>query len=171
MVNRMIALSIFMMSLCLAGCGKAGIQVAMAEPEEARSGSETLDIRNCDSHDEMVTTLAAYAAVKQDISIAETAIADKTGQALEIPPETLDEIKAQVETLYQPVFEDAHARTAAVEFTIPGFKIHMYKIHWVQQQYRSKVSLTIDGQSCSASYIYSLEIPELDSLTTMSCTA
>lgn len=119
----------------------------------------------------MVTTLAAHAPVKQDISIAETAIADKKGQMLEIPPETLDEIKAQIETLYQPVLEETVTRTAAVEFTIPGDKIHMYKIHWIQQYFRADVTLSIKGQSCTASYVYKLEIPILDSYTVMSCTA
>lgn len=171
MINRWFTLSIFIMALCLSGCGNAGIQIAMAEPEEARSGSETLDIRNCDSNDEMVTDLSAHAPVKQEIIISETATAVKTGQALVIPSEMLDEIKVQIEALYQQVLEEAVTRTEAEVFNIPGHKIHMYKIYWVQQHYRSEVSLTIDGQSCKTSYEYVLEIPELDSFTVMSCTA
>jgi hypothetical protein len=170
-MNRIIALSIFMMSLCLVGCRNAGIQIAIAEPEETRSGSETLDIRNCDNNDEMVTNLAAHAPVKQDISISETATSEKTGQDFDIPLELLDEIKVQIKTFYQPVLEEALTQTEAVVFTIPGNKIHMYKIQWIQQQYRSEVSLTINGQSCSTSYVYTLDIPKLDSLTTMACTA
>ena len=156
---------------CLAGCSRSPVDVEQAVPEEMAFASETLDIRNCDSNDDMRTTLADQAPVKQQVSIAEQATVVETGSAIDISPEILDELRLQVESAYQPLFEEAVTSAEKVEFTIPGHMIHMYKIHWIRRIYRSTISFSINDQSCAASYVYTLESPDLDSHTVMACTA
>ena len=73
---------------CLAGCSRSPVDVEQAVPEEMAFASETLDIRNCDSNDDMRTTLADQAPVKQEISIAEQATVVETGSAIDIPAES-----------------------------------------------------------------------------------
>jgi len=47
----------------------------------------------------------------------------------------------------------------------------MYAIKWTQRIFRSTVFISVEGQACTASYTYALEISELDSYTVMACTA
>lgn len=170
-MNKFSPLIVLFLSIYLVGCGNAPIIVERADPEVVEAGSETLDIRNCDSIDDMITTLESHAPVKQHISISETATSEKTGSAIDIPSDLIDELILQVESVYQGEFEEALANAEQVEFTIPGDKIHMYKIRWIQQIYSATISASINGQPSTASYVYTLETPDLDSLTTMSCTA
>lgn len=170
-VKKFLTLFIFVLSAFLVGCNDSPILVQWGDPEEIDVGSETLDIRNCDSNDDMVTTLASHAPVREQIFISEQATLVKTGSALDIPPDMRDELRLQVEAVYQTEFDEAAASAEMVEFTIPGHKIHMYKIMWIQQNYSSMISFSIDNQPCMASYIYTVETPDLDSLTTMACTA
>ncbi len=155
----------------LVGCSSSPTQVGQAVPEESAYGEETLDMRNCDSNDEMVTTLADQAPVKQQISISEQATVIETGSAIDIPNKVHDELKLQVKNEYQPIFEEAVANAKKVELTIPGHKIYMYKIYWNHRIYRSTISFTINNQACTAPYVYTLETPILDSYTVMACTA
>lgn len=170
-MKKILALILFVFSAVLVGCGELAIQVEIVNPEELRIGTETLDIRNCDSNEDMVTSLGSQAPVKQHITISEQATLEKTGLYIDIPVEMLDELKLQVESMYQAEFDEALGSAEQVIFTIPAHKIHMYKIHWIQQHYQSTISFSIDRKPCTASYEYTLEVPELDSLTTMSCTA
>ena len=169
--KSLLTLIIFSLYACLVGCSNSRIQVEQAVPEELAHDTETLDMRNCDSNDDMVTTLAAQAPVRQEIYISEQATVVETGLEIDVPTITLEELRLQVESVYQPVFEEAVANAEKVKFTIPGHMIHMYKVHWIQQIYQSTVSFSINGQTCTASYVYKLEIPDLDSTTVMACTA
>lgn len=162
---------LFSLSLALVGCSSTTVQVAMAQPEDVEKGAEILDIRNCDSNDEMVTDLAAEAPVEQHITIAEKCTVDETGSTIDIPDVMMDEIRTQVEEEYAAIFSETVTNTQAEEFRIPGHMIHMYKIKWLQKTYQSTVSFSIDNQSCTAFYTYTLEYPILDSSTSMACTA
>ena len=165
-------LVILLAAALMAACSRSSIQVSRAVPEElALSFAETLDIRYCDSNDDMLTTLASEAPVRQHTSIAEEAISVDTSAAIEIPADTLANLNKQIEGAYQQEYEQAVASSEQVEFNIPGHMIHMYKIKWNQQVFRSIVSFYINNQACTASYTYALEIPELDSANVMACTA
>jgi hypothetical protein len=170
-MKKNLSFVIFVLSMSLVGCGNSPIQIEKADPEKAIIDSETLDIRNCDSNDDMVTTMAIYAPVRMQISISEPAKLIKTGSVVDIPSDMLEDIKLQVGTLYQPILEEAESSVGNIELTIPRNKIHMYQIKWVQQNYNSTVSFSINGWPCTANYLYTLEIPELDSFIEMSCTA
>lgn len=156
---------------CLIGCGNISIQVKMAVPEEIVVNTETLDIRNCDSNNNMVTTMAAEAPVKQEISISKQATILGTGSTVDLPLEIQDELRSQVERIYKPEYEEVVSGAEMVEFTIPGHMIHMYKIHWIQREYRSTISFQMDEQKCTTSYVYTLEFPDLEGKTVMACTA
>ncbi|NIW10815.1 MAG: hypothetical protein GWN33_09785, partial [Gammaproteobacteria bacterium] len=69
---------LFNLSFAFSGCASPAVQVVKAQPEEAQIGAETLDMRNCDSLDELVTTLADEAPVRKQISIPEQATVDET---------------------------------------------------------------------------------------------
>ena len=170
-MKRILAFMLIILSVGLAGCGEHPIQVAVADAEESQVGTETLDIRNCDTTEEKVTTLATEAPIKHQIQISDQATLEETGTPIEIPPERLDELTIQVTNAYQVNYDEAQREAEQVAFTIPAEKIYMYKIHWIRQTYRSTISFSIDRQPCTVDYEYSLEIPELDSITTMSCTA
>ena len=90
---------------------------------------------------------------------------------IDIPPEVIDDLKLTVENAYRVEFEAVVSEAEQVEFTIPGDKIHMYKIFWIQRIYRSTISFSINREPCSVPYEYSIVLPKLDSITTMSCTA
>lgn len=159
------------LSLALVGCSSTPVQVTMAQPEEIDKGAEILDMRNCDSNDELVTNLAAEAPVQMHITIAEQCTLDKTGSTIVIPDHLVDYVRAQIEEEYAPVFEETTSNTAAEKFQIPGHMIHMYKIKWLQKTYKSTASFSIDHQSCIAFYTYTLDYPILNNSTSMACTA
>jgi hypothetical protein len=170
-MKKIFILFLTLLSVGLVGCGELPITLEMVDPEEVRVGTQTLDIRNCDSNDDMLTTMASQSPVSQKIKIAEQATLEKNGSSIDIPSYKLEELKSQVAVMYQAKFEQAVTDAEQVTFTIPANKIHMYKIHRIQQNYRSTISFSIDRQPCTTSYEYTLETSELDSLTTMSCTA
>ena len=156
----------------MAACTRLSIQVSRAVSQSdtflpRRKGTGPLIERN----EDMLTTLASEAPVRQRISIAEEATSVGTGTAIEIPADTLANLNVQIEGAYQQEYEQAVASTEQVEFNIPGHMIHMYKIIWNQQVFHSIVSFSIKNQAYTASYTYELEIPELDSATVMACTA
>ena len=82
------------------GCNDSPIQVQRGDPDEIGVGSETFDIRNWASNDDMVTMLVSHAPVREQISISEQATLVKTGSALDIPPDMRDELRLQVEAVY-----------------------------------------------------------------------
>jgi len=159
-------------ALCtlLVGCSSS-VQVSQVGPEERSLGSEILDMRNCDSNDAMITTLASEAPVRQQITLSGEAFSNKTGEAIDLPADEKTKLISQIESAYQQEYERALEHAGQVEFTIPGHKIHMYAIKWTQRIFRSTVFISMEGQACTASYTYALEIPELDSYTVMACTA
>lgn len=171
LLNKVLILLTSYLCVALVGCSTSHAQVERTRPVEVAYGTETLDIRNCDSNEDMITTLASHAPVRQHISISEEATVVETASAIDIPAKILDDLRSQVEREFQPIFEEAVANAEGVEFTIPGHKIHMYQIHWIQQTYRATISFSMDDQTCSASYVYTLETPVLDSFTVMACTA
>jgi hypothetical protein len=144
--------------------------IALEAPIEQELMPEELNIKNCLSSDDMVTTLAAQAAVRQQISISEQATIVETGSAIDVPDEIYAELKSQVESEFQPIFEEAIANAKNVELVIPGLKIHMYRLHWIERVYQSTISFSMNDQSCTASYVYTLDIPHIDGYTTTACT-
>ena len=167
---------IFGISLLLSSCSQppipvAQVDVAQEAPIEQELQGETLDVRNCLSNDTMLTTLAAQAPVRQQISIPKQATVVETGSAIDIPNEILDELKLQVQSEFQPIFEEAVANAENVELVVPGLKIHMYRIRWIQRIYQSMISFSINDQACTASYVYTLDTPELIDYTVSACTA
>jgi hypothetical protein len=171
MHKNLTALLTILLYTCLVGCNNSSIQVQQAAPEEVAYGTETLDMRNCDSNDDLLTTLASEAPVRQEISISEQATVVETGSVIDIPNEVQNELRSQVESVYQPIYEEAAAGTEMVNLTVPGHMIHMYKIHWIRRIYQSTISFSMNEQTCTASYVYTLETPDLDSTTIMACTA
>jgi Na+-transporting NADH:ubiquinone oxidoreductase subunit NqrF len=155
----------------VAGCANQSIQVAAAAPLARPISSETLDLRNCDSNEEMNTSLESEAPVRLRISIAEEAISAASGESIVIPAETQAAVIAQIESVYQPEYEQAVARVEQVQLVVPGHKIHMYDIHWNREVYSSTVSFSIENEPCTAAYTYELDIPELGEHFEMSCTA
>lgn len=88
-----------------------------------------------------------------------------------IPAETQAALKAQIESVYQPEYEQAVARVEQVQLVVPAHKIHMYDIHWNREVYSSTVSFSMEDEPCTAAYTYELDIPELVEFFEMSCTA
>jgi len=148
----------------------AQVDIAQEAPIEQELPPESLDIKNCLSSDDMVTTLAAQAPVRQQISISKQATVVATGSAIDIPDEIYDELISQVQSEFQPIFQEAGANAENVELVIPGLKIHMYRLHWIERVYQSTISFSINDQSCTASYVYTLDIPHLDGYIMTVCT-
>lgn len=146
------------------------VDIALESPIEQELMPESLDIKNCLSSDNMVTTLAAQAPVRQQLSISKQATVVETGSTIDIPDEIYDELKLQVQSEFQPVFEEAVSTTENVELVIPGLKIHMYRLHWIERVYQSTISFSMNDQACNASYVYTLDIPHLDGYTLTACT-
>lgn len=162
---------LFSLSFAFSGCDSPSVQVVKAQPEEAQIGAETLDMRNCDSLDELVTTLADEAPVREQISIPEQATVNETGTVIDIPSPMVTVIEEQIEQEYAPAYKTAVEQAEQEVLTIPGHMIHMYKILWMQKTYQSTLSLSIDNKPCTAFYTYTLEYPMVDSSTKMACTA
>ena len=148
-MKKLITLILAVLFISLAGCGESPVNVETADPEEASGGTETLDIRNCDSIEDMNTTLAAQAPVKQTVTIPEQANLEKNGSVVDIPPDVADELKLAVESAYLSEYKAAVSAAEGVKFTIPGDKIHMYKIFWIQRTYHSTISFSIDRKPCT----------------------
>lgn len=155
----------------VAGCANQSIQVAATAPVERPLSSETLDLRNCDSNEEMNTSLDSEAPVRLRISIAEEAISVASGETMVIPAKTQAGLKAQIESVYQQEYEQAVARGKQVELTVPGHEILMVKVHWHRKVFSSTASFTIEHEPCTAAYTYELDVPELGEHFGMSCTA
>lgn len=163
-------------SLLLSSCSQspihdAQVQVAQEAPVIKELLGESLDIRNCQSNEDMVTSLAAKAPVRQEISISRQATVVETGSTIDISDEIHNELKWQVQNKFQPIFEEAVANAENVELIIPGLTIHVYRIQWIQRVYRSTISFSINEQACTASYVYTLDTPDLLDYTMSVCTA
>jgi len=176
MARRTIYIALILgISMLLISCSQPPIPVAQVDiaqeaPIEQELPPESLDIKNCLSSDDMVTTLAAQAPVRQQISISKQATVVATGSAIDIPDEIYDELISQVQSEFQPIFQEAGANAENVELVIPGLKIHMYRLHWIERVYQSTISFSINDQSCTASYVYTLDIPHLDGYIMTVCT-
>jgi len=155
----------------LAGCSSQLAQVSKAVPEERHLRSEILDMRNCQSEDEMNTTLASEAPVVYQVTLAKNATSTATGEEVEIPGEQQAILEDELVSAYQQEYEEATANAKQVELVIPAHMIHMYDIKWKEQTYSSSISFSMEGESCMADYTFVLKIPELKSYTTMACTA
>jgi len=177
MARRTIYIALILgISMLLISCSQPPIPVAQVDiaqeaPIEQELPPESLDIKNCLSSDDMVTTLAAQAPVRQQISISKQATVVATGSAIDIPDEIYDELISQVQSEFQPIFQEAGANAENVELVIPGLKIHMYRLHWIERVYQSTISFSINDQSCTASYVYTLDTPNLVDYTMSVCTA
>jgi hypothetical protein len=168
---QVVGISLLLISSCSQPpISAAKVDIALEAPVEQELMPESLDIKNCLSSDDMVTTLAARAPVRQQISVSKQATVAATGSAIDIPDEIYEELKSQVQSKFQPLFEEAVANTENVELVIPGLKIHMYRLHWVQRIYQSTISFPMNDQSCTTSYVYTLDIPHLDGYTLTACT-
>lgn len=85
----LLALLIMWLCVCLSGCSSLPVQVERAVPEELVYNTETLDLRNCDSNVDMVTTLGTRAPIKQQISMAAQATMVETASTIDTPLRSL----------------------------------------------------------------------------------
>ncbi|MGD2156564.1 MAG: hypothetical protein PVG32_06785 [Anaerolineales bacterium] len=157
--------------LILVGCNEQRVQVSRAVPAERQLTSETLDIRNCETTEDLHQPLSARLQVTKHISIDEKATLTTTDEKVEVPEEMRAELKTEIERVYQDEFEQAQSGLQQYELFVTANKIHMYKIRWVQREYRSNISFTMDNKPCEASYTYRLDVPEVEGYTEMACTA
>jgi hypothetical protein len=161
----------FFVLVLSAGCSSQSVQVTQVTPVERHLRSEILDIRNCDSNEDMHTNLASEAPILYQVSLAKNATAASTGAVVEIPSEKQAILETEIVSAYQHEYEGAVAIAEQVELMVPAQMIYMYDIKWKEQVYSATVSFSLGGQACLADYTYSLEIPDLVGRKTMACTA
>jgi hypothetical protein len=157
--------------LALAGCGGVQIQVARAEPVERALDAQSMDLRNCDSPTELRRSLASEVEIDQEVTIADQATAMAGGETAEISPEVKAKLVAEVERAYTQVYEEAKTGVEQTELTVPVARIHTYRIEWKEQVFSSSVSFSMDGETYTAAYTYTLYIPDEAGFFEIGCTA
>jgi hypothetical protein len=168
-LNLILVVLTAMMCMLLAGCSSSA-QVSQAAPEEGELTSKILDLRNCDTTEELHTTLGSKAPVSYQITVARLATSTTTGESSVIPDEISAALEADIASAYQPAYEQAVKSAEQVELVVPGTRIRLYEIYWKQQVYRSTVTFKMNDQDFTAGYTYVLVVPELGPFTEMACT-
>jgi hypothetical protein len=174
-------------SLICAGCAGNLPQIGGLVPKDNRAGvkvepvvsvdgkslleKRSLELRNCQSKEDLHKSLATEAQVACTVQVANTAIPITTGAALQLSPEMKTNIEKQVKDTYQGAYDEAQASVEQKEVVVPIGRIHKYTIFWKQQVFKSNASLEMDDVSYSVPYTYTLDIPRITISEQMACTA
>jgi hypothetical protein len=152
---------------------RGGVNVEPVAPVDGISLLEkrSLELRNCQSKEDLHKSLATEAQVACTIQVANTAIPITTGAAFQLSPEMRTNIEKQVKDTYQAAYDEAQASVEQKEVVVPIGRIHKYTIFWKQQVFKSSASFSLENISYTVPYTYTLEIPRITISEQIACTA
>jgi hypothetical protein len=164
------SLTVLLLTL-IAGCAQRVTAVTQAEPVLEFLYATNLEIRNCDCPEDMQSDLASQIEIEKSIQIEDQAV-NQSGEVLSpIPEEIKDQLLAEIELAYEPVYQEKAQELEGIELVIPLDKIHVYRIEWTKYSYQSAVSFWVDSRNYTTAYTYELVVPEEKGFAQRSCTA
>lgn len=170
-----ITLRTLVLCLCLisVGCGITSVQVNQAIPVKSEStlSNQSIELRNCEGNEELHQALPTEVAVASTITIPDEATSVKTGATLAIPVELKTNLTDQVQSTYQQAYEDAQNSFELTDMVVPVGMIRTFAINWKRQDFSSTISFRMNNEACTASYTYTIDIPEVTLFREISCTA
>lgn len=169
--KKLIVLAIIIPFIILTGCKSTQVEVNKGTPTVQTLHLEILDVRNCETTEDLHRSLADFQEVHQQTEIHQKATQKSTGNRMDIPEEARSILIQEINKAYQPELQRAVIALKETKIHVPAEKIHMYQIQWMEKTYHSTFSFTLDREAYQSSYTYRLEIPQIDGSRHMSCTA
>ena len=166
--------TIIFLLLFMTGCGGVpGFKIAPNPTvNETDLYTETVYIRNCaDFENEKRTPMTEKAPVTGHVILADKAIAEDTGEMVEIPSDLKEKLLASIEREYKDVLKEKQNEVEKTDLVVPAYSIRIFDVLWKQQCTCSTVAFEMEKQIYTADYSFKLEYPTLDQTMQMACTA
>ena len=178
-MDKRITLMVLIFCLVFLGVGCSDLSVLanparptvnQALPTKTSLNHKTIELRNCDGKTEH-QSLADQVQVVCNITFPDQAISTTTGGTLELSTEMKSLLADQVQRTYQQMYEDEKTGVEETDLAVPVGRIRTFTVYWTRQTINSTVSFTQDDQTYSASYTYTLDIPDATISMETGCTA
>lgn len=157
----------------MTGCnGVPGFKIAPNPTvNETDLYTETVYIRNCaDFENEKRTPMAEKAPVTGHVILADQAIAEDTGEMVDIPSDLKVKLQSEIEKVYEDVLKEKQTEVEKMDLIVPAYSIRVFDVLWKQQCSCSTVAFEMDKLTYTADYSFKLEYPTLDQTLQMACT-
>ena len=166
--------AIILILLFMSGCSRIpGFKIAPNPTvNETDLYTETVYIRNCaDFENEKRTPMTEKAPVTGHVILADQAIAEDTGEIVDIPKDLKEKLLVEIEKEYKDVLKEKQTEVEQKDLVVPAYSIRLFDVLWKQQCSCSTVAFEMDKLTYTADYSYKLEYPTLDQTLQMACTA
>jgi hypothetical protein len=145
------------------------IQVTLVEPVKQVTRNDTYYFDNCSGTKERRQSLSTIAQVQKSLTLGSEATATDSGQKTTISEECRAKLMVEIEKAYQDKLAAAQAKVEQDEMVAGAYSRFNYTIIWEEQQFASTVSFTLNGQSYTIPYTYTLLVPSLGSAKSIPC--
>jgi len=169
-----VALFIFIVGVLLIGWvvyanNTRNIQVTVqADAVETVVDAEEIPLPNCGGTGELSQSLSSQTMVKRSVSVG-TRATTSVGEEVEIPQVVKLQLKNEVESAYQEVYEAARSRLDTIVMRAEKHTSVIYTVEWEEQEYSSVVSYVVGGEVYTAPYTYTLCVPKIRDSREVGC--
>lgn len=162
------------MTGCVAGVAKPVEKIALitkSEPIEEKTQYQYLEIKNCESTEELITNLENEFPVMIQVNITDEVISDTTKLASQIPEEIKSQLTSEIIETYQVEYNEAKKMSVETILQIAPDKIKYFSIIFHPLLYESILSFSMNNDSYSCAYSYQLTYPTISETILTNCTA
>ncbi|MBC7260469.1 MAG: hypothetical protein H5T63_00525 [Chloroflexi bacterium] len=145
------------------------IQVTVVEPISKVTRNDTYYFDNCSGIKERRQSLGTVAQVQKNLTLGSEATATDSSQKTSLSEECRAKIMLEVEKAYQDKIAALQTEVDQQEMVAGAYSRFNYTIIWEEWQFNSTVSLTLNGQSYTVPYTYTLLVPSLGSAKSVPC--
>ena len=159
---------------CVAGVSKPVEKIALitkSEPIEEKIEYQYLEIKNCVSTEELITTLENELPVTIQVNIKDEAISETTKLTSQIPEEIKSQLTSEIIETYQLEYNEAKKKSEETILKIAPDKIKYFSINFHPLLYESNLSFSMNDDSYSCAYSYQLTYPTISDTIITNCTA
>jgi hypothetical protein len=158
------------LSLLLAGCGLQA-RIETVEPVAESLGISQLEIRNCESEEDLHRFLSEDFPVEKTITISDFAQEASSGEDLLIPEDIRAKLLQQVDEAHKTMHEEAVNAAVAAKLVVPVNKIRLFRVEVTKMTCSSSLTFNMGLKKYSADYVYELKVPNDPGFWEISCTA
>lgn len=144
------------------------IQVTIVEPASHVIRNDTYYFDNCSGTKERRQSLGTVAQVQKSLALDSEATATN-GQKTQISEECHAKLMIEIEKAYQDKLAALQAEVEQQEMIAGAYSRFNYTIIWEEWQFASTASFTLNGQSYTIPYTYTLLVPRLGSAKSVPC--
>jgi hypothetical protein len=161
---------LLILSLLLAGCGLQA-RVETVEPVSESLGISQLEIRNCESEEDLHRFLSDDFPVEKTIIISDFAQDPSSGESQLIPEDVRAKLLEQVDEAHKTMHEEAASLAGSRELVVPVNKIRLFRVEVTKMTCSSTLTFNMGLKKYSADYVYELKVPNDPGFWEISCTA